>query len=183
MRIVLSSISETKKFAREFLFNLIKKNRQRPLIIALEGSLGSGKTTFTRLIGEVLGIKENISSPTFVLMHTHIITNTKKSIQKNQREIISPLDKKNKKRSKIQDLIKKSGYKKLIHIDCYRVETNDIINLGFKDIVKDKKNIVIVEWANKIKKIVPKNAIWLKFKIIDENTRTVFLQRDLNIKL
>lgn len=37
-------------------------------VIALIGELGSGKTTFTKAFGKALGVKEAISSPTFVLM-------------------------------------------------------------------------------------------------------------------
>ena len=34
-------------------------------VLALEGDLGTGKTTLTKYIAEGLGIHENISSPTF----------------------------------------------------------------------------------------------------------------------
>lgn len=37
-------------------------------IIALIGELGSGKTTFTKALGTALGIRQQISSPTFVMM-------------------------------------------------------------------------------------------------------------------
>ena len=37
-------------------------------VIALIGELGSGKTTFTKALGKALGVRQNISSPTFVMM-------------------------------------------------------------------------------------------------------------------
>ncbi len=37
-------------------------------IFALIGELGSGKTTFTKALGEALGVRQTISSPTFVMM-------------------------------------------------------------------------------------------------------------------
>ena len=40
-------------------------------VIALVGDLGSGKTTFTAALGRALGVVERMTSPTFVLMHTH----------------------------------------------------------------------------------------------------------------
>jgi tRNA threonylcarbamoyladenosine biosynthesis protein TsaE len=33
--------------------------------------MGSGKTTFTRMLGKALGIKGNITSPTFVGLHEY----------------------------------------------------------------------------------------------------------------
>jgi tRNA threonylcarbamoyladenosine biosynthesis protein TsaE len=42
-------------------------------VIALIGDLGSGKTTFTKALGEELGIKQSISSPTFVMMQEFFI--------------------------------------------------------------------------------------------------------------
>ncbi len=39
-----------------------------PLVIALQGDLGTGKTVFVRGIGRGLGVEEQVSSPTFVLL-------------------------------------------------------------------------------------------------------------------
>lgn len=40
-------------------------------VIALNGSLGAGKTTFTRGLGAALGVRGTVTSPTFVLARTH----------------------------------------------------------------------------------------------------------------
>ncbi|HRQ01040.1 MAG TPA: tRNA (adenosine(37)-N6)-threonylcarbamoyltransferase complex ATPase subunit type 1 TsaE, partial [Terrimesophilobacter sp.] len=40
-------------------------------LIALNGELGAGKTTFVRGVGEALGARGAIASPTFVLARTH----------------------------------------------------------------------------------------------------------------
>ncbi|WP_053361398.1 tRNA (adenosine(37)-N6)-threonylcarbamoyltransferase complex ATPase subunit type 1 TsaE [Bacillus sp. FJAT-27251] len=37
-------------------------------VIALEGDLGAGKTTFTKGLAEGLGIKRNVNSPTFTII-------------------------------------------------------------------------------------------------------------------
>lgn len=39
--------------------------------IALIGALGAGKTTFTQAFARTLGVKERVTSPTFVYMHVH----------------------------------------------------------------------------------------------------------------
>jgi tRNA threonylcarbamoyl adenosine modification protein YjeE len=40
-------------------------------VLALNGELGAGKTTFTRGLGAALGVRGTVASPTFVLARTH----------------------------------------------------------------------------------------------------------------
>ena len=44
-------------------------------VVALSGNLGAGKTTLSQHIAHVLGITEQITSPTFVLMKQYELTN------------------------------------------------------------------------------------------------------------
>ncbi len=44
-------------------------------VIALNGDLGAGKTTFTKGIGRALGIKRVINSPTFTIMKVYEAAN------------------------------------------------------------------------------------------------------------
>ena len=37
------------------------------MVVALQGELGSGKTAFTQEVGKILGVAENMHSPTFVI--------------------------------------------------------------------------------------------------------------------
>ncbi|MDI6602502.1 MAG: tRNA (adenosine(37)-N6)-threonylcarbamoyltransferase complex ATPase subunit type 1 TsaE [Patescibacteria group bacterium] len=67
------------------------------------------------------------------------------------------------------------------HVDCYRLEKpNEILNLGFKKIISNPQNIVAIEWADKIKKILPKNSIILKFKFVNKNSRKIWLMKRKN---
>ncbi len=43
-------------------------------VFALYGDLGAGKTTFTQTVGEILGISEDVTSPTFVIMKRYPTT-------------------------------------------------------------------------------------------------------------
>lgn len=49
---------------------------EKAIIIALEGPLGAGKTTFTKAFAKVLGITEIVLSPTFTLNAQYSIPNT-----------------------------------------------------------------------------------------------------------
>lgn len=40
-------------------------------LVSLNGVLGAGKTTLTKAIGEGVGVKGSISSPTFLIARTH----------------------------------------------------------------------------------------------------------------
>ena len=71
-------------------------------------------------------------------------------------------------------IIKKYG-QYIYHIDAYRVKAKDILNLGWEEMLQNKKNIIIIEWADRIKKIIPPNAVWIKFKWLDENKREMTL--------
>jgi len=69
-----------------------------------------------------------------------------------------------------------SAHKDLYHIDCYRIKgPKDILALDFKEIISNPKNIIMIEWAEKIRRILPKGTIWIKFKILDEKKREIKL--------
>ena len=42
-----------------------------PLVITLDGDLGAGKTTLARAICEGYGVREDVTSPTFALVHQY----------------------------------------------------------------------------------------------------------------
>lgn len=61
----------------------------------------------------------------------------------------------------------------LYHIDLYRIE--DIKSLGLDELWSNKENIVLIEWAEKIKKLLPKNTTYIQFKILSENKRQIII--------
>ena len=64
------------------------------------------------------------------------------------------------------------------HIDCYRLkDSKDILELDFKKIISDPKNIVAVEWPEKIEEVLPDDMIKLNFEFISEN------EREINFKI
>jgi tRNA threonylcarbamoyladenosine biosynthesis protein TsaE len=89
---------ETEKIAQVFLDKILnnKKRRSGALVVALSGDLGAGKTAFTKAAGKHLGIKEKISSPTFVIIKSYElrIKNYKKLFHidayrlKNEKELL-----------------------------------------------------------------------------------------------
>lgn len=136
IEIISRSKSETQKAAASLAKELLKSNFTSggAAVVALEGNLGSGKTTFVQGFARALGVRENVLSPTFVLMKVYPLTKAKK-------------------------------FKHLIHIDCYRLDSSkDLLHIGFKYLVKDQEAIILIEWADRVRSLIPRSAVWIKFK-------------------
>jgi len=70
-------LREIKIIAENILTKVSKNKLETASIITLSGPLGAGKTTLTQEIGKILGVKERITSPTFVIMKKYKISNKK----------------------------------------------------------------------------------------------------------
>lgn len=70
----------------------------------------------------------------------------------------------------------------LYHVDLYRLdEQKNIEELGLKELWFNPKNIVLIEWAEKAEKYLPKNTIWISFERIDENQRRITIKYNANM--
>lgn len=67
MNIQINNLNQTKKLAKRFA-----KNLKGGEIILLNGDLGAGKTTFTKFLAKALGVKEEVTSPTFTIMKDYM---------------------------------------------------------------------------------------------------------------
>lgn len=131
--ILTRNAKETQKVAAALAGEAAGSARDSALVLALEGELGSGKTTFAQGFARALGVKDKVLSPTFVLFKNYNI--------------------------------KRKGLKYLIHIDCYRLDSpQELSHLGFGDLLKDKDAIILVEWAEKIRRILPRDIIRISFR-------------------
>jgi tRNA threonylcarbamoyladenosine biosynthesis protein TsaE len=110
--------------------------QKKAFIIALSGDLGTGKTTFTKELATLFHVKQNVVSPTFMIFRSYSIPR-QKGIE----------------------------FTHLYHVDLYRIEHIDELKiLEFNKILENPHYIVIIEWAEKIKDQLPKNALWIYFK-------------------
>lgn len=61
--------------------------------------------------------------------------------------------------------LKHSQFDNLIHIDAYRFESEkDLKALRFDELLKNPRNLIVIEWAEKIKDALPKGTLWLYFE-------------------
>ncbi|MDD5750245.1 MAG: tRNA (adenosine(37)-N6)-threonylcarbamoyltransferase complex ATPase subunit type 1 TsaE [Candidatus Pacebacteria bacterium] len=66
------------------------------------------------------------------------------------------------------------SFKFLYHIDCYRLQKpEEILELGWQEIIADPANIVAVEWPERIGKFLPASCLRLDFVFLDKNKRQI----------
>src|SRR3989344_9540377 len=100
--------------------------------------------------GGTLGVKEKVKSSTFIIF----------------------------RKSKIIPLLagQNSKFRCFYHFDVYRINSEkEILNLGWEEIISNSENIVLVEWADKIEKILPKNSVKINFKHLKWDKRGIVL--------
>ncbi|KPJ54657.1 hypothetical protein AMJ47_03830 [Parcubacteria bacterium DG_72] len=67
--------------------------------------------------------------------------------------------------------------KNFYHVDCYRIQKpKELLSLGFEEIINKPSNIVAVEWADKVKSILPNHTVWFSFSFVDKNKRKIVLK-------
>lgn len=144
-KVISKSEEETKKFGEKIVKNLISNNDEKPVIICMQGELGAGKTHMTKGIAKVLGIEQEITSPTFIICREY------------------------------KDC---EYYNKFYHIDTYKLlEADEIYDVGFEEMISNK-NLIVIEWAEKISKILKENSnrakiIWIKIYHKSEEERII----------
>lgn len=151
MLIHSKNAKDTEKLA-EYLAGKILAGgpHKHAVVISLIGELGAGKTHFVKAFMRALGINETITSPTFNIMKIYGIATSDKR----------PASSKTASRGGLATSKFKSAY----HIDAYRIKSADLLKLGFKEIIKDPANIVLIEWADIVKDILPKDALNIRFE-------------------
>jgi tRNA threonylcarbamoyladenosine biosynthesis protein TsaE len=65
---------------------------------------------------------------------------------------------------------KNKNIKSLIHIDAYRLQSEkDLEIIGIAEYLNKKDNVIIIEWPEKIKKILPKKTRYIDFSYLEED--------------
>ena len=145
----LHSLTEMQDFARDFVQTL-SPQETGATVLGLYGDLGAGKTSFTQGLAQALGVSDTVVSPTFVIMKKYEL---------------------NPDHFKFEILNLKFTH--LIHIDAYRIEKpEEMIRLGWNDIISNKENLVVVEWPERVGANMPEH-IKINFNHISENEREV----------
>lgn len=128
MTVISQSPRETEGIARA-----LAKQLPRGTILALSGNLGSGKTVFVRGLARAFGIRQRITSPTFVIAKVYQIPHAKKYFY---------------------------------HFDLYRIRhLRELAELGLTEVLSNRRNLVAIEWPEKVKKILPPHTIFIDLSL------------------
>lgn len=69
---------------------------------------------------------------------------------------------------------KDSVFEKLIHIDAYRLEGEKSLSpLGLDSYLENLKNLIIVEWPEKVEGQLPKSDVEIILEVLPDNTRHI----------
>jgi tRNA threonylcarbamoyladenosine biosynthesis protein TsaE len=144
----LVSKHELKNIAKKALVEISRNShRSKAAILVLSGNLGAGKTTFVQEFAKLLNIKDRVLSPTFVFIHEHAIG------------------------------LKNSYFEKLIHVDAYRIaDAQTLKAIRLSEYFKDPKNLVVIEWGNKIAKWIPRADLEITFEHYSPKLRRISMQ-------
>ncbi len=115
-------------------------------ILALSGPLGSGKTSLAQGLALGFNIRSKVNSPTFNIVKVYPVKGNKK-------------------------------IKEFIHIDAYRLKSSqELIALGINDYFTSNDNVIIIEWAEKVKDILPNKTKKIKLDYYeDKKQRIIYL--------
>lgn len=109
-------------------------------IVALRGDLGAGKTTFTQALAKELGIEDAVQSPTYVLMKSYPINPPAGG----------------------------DRFKKLIHIDAYRLDKPEEFDALEPDtFLNNPENLVVIEWPERVEGVLPTPDLLINFTHTD----------------
>lgn len=143
------SPKETVRLAAEIIAQAKTVKAKGATVIGFSGELGAGKTTLIQGIGKLLGVREKIQSPTFVILKTY------------------PITKRN------------APWRRMAHVDAYRLErTKDAMTLGLRHMLKEKENLFCIEWPGKIKSLLPKKMLWVELRHRGENHRHIVMKNE-----
>jgi len=131
-KFIIKSPIEMEKFAAT-----LAKTLKGGEVLALEGELGAGKTSFVQGVAKMLGVKQNVQSPTFLLMKCY------------------PIKKVQGSRLKVQTLC---------HVDAYRIKNErELVTIGLVEQMNEPWTVTAIEWADLVPGLIPGNAITIRF--------------------
>jgi tRNA threonylcarbamoyladenosine biosynthesis protein TsaE len=149
------SIEETYALAKQVMSQL--KGGE---LIGLTGELGAGKTEFVRGLAKVIGIMDDVSSPSFILQNIYQAPNLPEAQDcKEHSTLLAPIT-------------------TIYHWDLYRVAENVDLN----EILEGKKNsnsITLIEWFEKAPALAEFFDLTIEVKIIENKMATATTQQPI----
>lgn len=179
--LISKSEQQTQKLAQFLGAKLINRSLSRPLVFLLEGDLGAGKTIFAKGLGKALGVKEEVTSPTYTLCYEYQINPPAGKLElfataSSNDSSLSSFDTE-EHCPNMTEANTKPG--KFIHYDLFRLETSEELKeINFLDSFSCG-NIYAIEWPERMSaEIISalKNLteiVYIKIKTLSESEREI----------
>ncbi len=65
---------------------------------------------------------------------------------------------------------------RLFHIDLFRLEEGEVFNLGFEEMLEDDNAIILAEWPDPIRQMLPADRLEMDFILKEGDEREIKLQ-------
>jgi tRNA threonylcarbamoyladenosine biosynthesis protein TsaE len=115
-------------------------------IMAFQGEIGAGKTTFIQAFCRRLGVQEPVTSPTFSLVNEY----------QYRSEDGGPVQ-------------------SVFHMDLYRLEdTDEALDFGIEEYL-DSGAYCLIEWPELVESLLPEDTVWINLRIVDDSTRKMLI--------
>ena len=133
MEIAIQSLDHIADAAREFIAG-IGDHR----VFAFYGSMGAGKTTFIKAVCEELGVKDQVTSPTFAIVNVYECDPSKLNAQKPTGT---------------------SALQPVYHFDFYRIKRpEEAFDMGCEEYLYSG-NLCFIEWPELIEDLLPEDTV------------------------
>ncbi len=118
----------------------LARRLQPPAVIALFGDIGAGKTCFVQGLAAGLGLREPVTSPTFIIINEY------------------------------------PGPTPLYHMDLYRLPAAADALVAGLDEYFERPGITVIEWAERVEKLLPAAAIRVHLEITGRRQRRIRIE-------
>lgn len=154
-----SSEKQTRVVARNLISGVLFRSpftvHRSPLVLALQGPMGAGKTVFAKGIARALGITAPIRSPSYTLVKEYPFPST---VQPANLPTI------------------------LYHIDAWRLsDPQEFADLDLPNLLRPG-NIIVIEWIDRLAPILTEikqkaKIVLVEIDILDQNKRSIKITR------
>lgn len=69
----------------------------------------------------------------------------------------------------------KNKQHRLFHIDLFRLEEGEVFNLGFEEMLEDDKAVILAEWPDPIRHMLPADRLEMDFILKEGDEREIAL--------
>jgi tRNA threonylcarbamoyladenosine biosynthesis protein TsaE len=69
----------------------------------------------------------------------------------------------------------KNKKRRLFHIDLFRLEEEEVFNLGFEEMLEDEEAIILAEWPDPIRHLLPQDRLEMDFILQEGDERVIQL--------